>query len=155
MKRRQLLSAACIAGTSLSPRAKPSLPQIHVYKNAGCACCAAWVDHLKAAGFATKVTEVVNTTDTRKQYGLPEKFGSCHTALVNGYLVEGHVPAAEVKRLLALKPTAIGIAVPGMPIGSPGMEVDDRQESYEVLLIDKRGGATVFARYPQPSRTMP
>ena len=151
MKRRQLLLAAATGAATwaLPASATVSLPAVEVYKSPTCGCCGAWVDHLRAAGFTVKVTEVADTTVARKRYGLPDRFGSCHTAVVAGYVVEGHVPAAEVKRLLAARPAAIGLAVPGMPVGSPGMEVGDRKDPYDVFLIDKRGRETVFARYPK------
>lgn len=91
---------------------------------------------MKAAGFAVKVTEVDNTTAARKRLGMPDAFGSCHTATVDGYVLEGHVPAKEVKRLLVAKPAAVGLAVPGMPPGSPGMEAGTRQDPYKVFLIN-------------------
>lgn len=151
MMRRHILSAA---GAGLAVAVLPSLaanalPEVEVFKSPTCGCCGAWVDHLKAAGFPVKVTVVGDTTVTRKRYGLPDKFGSCHTGIVDGYVVEGHVPASEVKRLLATRPRAIGIAVPGMPPGSPGMEVGDRKDPYDVFLIDKSGRETVFAHYPK------
>ena len=96
-----------------------------------------------------KVTLVNDTTAARQRLRMPDKFGSCHTATVSGYVLEGHVPAVEVKRLLALKPVAVGLAVPGMPPGSPGMEVGTRQDPYKVFLVDKRGNDTVFASYPK------
>jgi hypothetical protein len=151
MKRRQLLTALA-AGAAAAARpafAANQLPRVEVFKSPSCGCCGAWVDHLKAAGFPVKVIEVDDTTVTRKRYGLPDTFGSCHTGIVNGYVVEGHVPAAEVKRLLALKPVALGLAVPGMPVGSPGMEFGDRKDPYDVFLIDKSGRETVFAHYPK------
>jgi len=151
MKRRHILSAAA-AGTAalaLPALAANALPRIDVYKSPECGCCVAWVDHLKAAGFSVKVFDVDDTTAMRKRYGLSDRFGSCHTGIVDGYVVEGHVPAAEIKRLLAIKPKAIGLAVPGMPPGSPGMEVPGRSDPYEVFLVDKSGRETVFARYPK------
>lgn len=149
MKRRHVLTAlaAGAAAAALPVLAANRLPLVEVFKSPTCGCCGAWVDHLKAAGFPVKVVEVDDTTVTRKRYGLPDKFGSCHTGIVNGYVVEGHVPAAEIKRLLAAKPSAIGLAVPGMPVGSPGMEYGDRKDPYDVYLIDKSGRETVFARY--------
>lgn len=141
--------AGAAAAVALPSLAANALPQVDVYKSPSCGCCGGWVDHLKAAGFPVKVIEVDDTTVTRKRYGLPDKFGSCHTGIVNGYVVEGHVPAAEVKRLLAMKPKAIGLSVPGMPVGSPGMEVGDRRDPYDVFLIDKSGRETVFAHYPK------
>lgn len=151
MKRRQILTAlaAGAAAAALPALAANKLPLVEVFKSPTCGCCGAWVDHLKDAGFPVKVVEVADTTVTRKRYGLPDKFGSCHTGIVNGYVVEGHVPATEIKRLLASKPSAIGLAVPGMPVGSPGMEYGDRRDPYDVYLIDKSGRETVFAHYPK------
>lgn len=151
MNRRHLLSVAigAVALSALPVHAATRLPQVEVFKNPSCGCCGAWVDHLKAAGFDVKVTLVDDTSDARKRAGMPDRFGSCHTAVVGGYAVEGHVPADEVKRLLALKPNAIGIAVPSMPPGSPGMEMGSRRDPYNVLLIDKSGRDTVFATYPK------
>ncbi|MEF7612347.1 DUF411 domain-containing protein [Aquincola sp. MAHUQ-54] len=151
MKRRHLITAiaAGAAAAALPALAANKLPLVEVFKNPTCGCCGAWVQHLEQAGFPVKVVEVDDTTVTRKRYGLPDKFGSCHTGIVNGYVVEGHVPATEIKRLLAAKPTAIGLAVPGMPVGSPGMEYGDRKDPYDVYLIDKSGRETVFAHYPK------
>src|SRR5918992_543484 len=97
-------------------------PAVSVYKTRTCGCCAKWVDHLKANGFAPTVTDVPSTAEYRKKYGVPEQLLSCHTAVVGGYTVEGHVPAADIHRMLKQKPKAKGLAVPGMPLGSPGME---------------------------------
>ena len=102
---------------------------------------------MKAAGFTVKVTEVDDTSAARRQQGLPDRFGSCHTAVVAGYVVEGHVPANDVKKMLAMKPLAIGLAVPGMPVGSPGMEVGSRKDPYQVLLVTKDGRERVFSTY--------
>jgi len=106
------LGAMALAAVPAS--AADALPPVEVFKNPSCGCCGAWVDHLKAAGFGVKVTLVDDTSVARKKYGLPDKFGSCHTAVVAGYVVEGHVPAADVKKLLAMKPVAVGLTVPGM-----------------------------------------
>ena len=148
MKRRALLST--LATVPLLVRALPShaATRIHVYKNPSCGCCTAWVDHLKGAGFVVDVTEVEDTAAVRKRVGMPDRLASCHTGIADGYAFEGHVPAADVKRLLASRPQAIGLAVPGMPVGSPGMEVGDRKDRYEVILVDRKGRETVFARYP-------
>lgn len=129
--------------------AAPSLPQVEVYKNPDCGCCGAWVDHLKAAGFPVKVHETPDTSSIRKRHGMPDDFGSCHTAVVSGYAIEGHVPAVDIKRLLVKRPAAVGLSVPGMPVGSPGMEVGSRKDPYQVLLIDKAGRSSVFATYPK------
>jgi hypothetical protein len=151
MNRRTLLSlaAAAAAVVSLPSLATASLPQVEVYKNPDCGCCGAWVDHLKAAGFPVKVNETLDTGPVRKRYGIPDQFGSCHTAVVAGYALEGHVPAEDVKRLLARKPLAAGLSVPGMPVGSPGMEMGSRKDPFQVLLIDKAGRSSVFANYPK------
>ncbi len=158
MMRRQVLvrSAGALAMSFLSgvpALAATPLPPVEVFKNPSCGCCGAWVDHLKQAGFQVKVTEVSDTAVVRKQHGLVEKFGSCHTAIVAGYVIEGHVPAKEIKRLLVSRITALGLAVPGMPVGSPGMESGGHQDAYQVLLIDKQGRDRVFASYPQTPRS--
>jgi hypothetical protein len=149
MKRRTVLSsfAAAAAALALPVAAKAALPQVQVFKNPSCGCCGAWVDHMRAAGFSVNVTEVDDTAVARRKYGLPDKFGSCHTAVVAGYVVEGHVPAKDVKKLLAMKPVAVGLAVPGMPVGSPGMEMGPRKDRYQVLLVAKDGRERVFSRY--------
>lgn len=149
MNRRNALSAALgpMALAAVPAFAAGALPTVEVFKNPSCGCCGAWVDHLKAAGFEVKVTMVDDTSVARKKYGLPDRFGSCHTAVVAGYVVEGHVPAADVKKLLAMKPVAIGIAGPGMPVGSPGMEMGSRKDPYQVLLVDKQGRERVFSSY--------
>lgn len=151
MKRRHILTAlvAGAAAAALPAFAANQLPLVEVFKSPTCGCCGAWVDHLKAGGFPVKVIEVDDTTVARKRYGMPDKFGSCHTGFVSGYVVEGHVPAAEVKLLLATKPVAIGLSVPGMPVGSPGMEYGDHKDPFDVFLIDKSGRSTVFAHYPK------
>jgi hypothetical protein len=150
MKRRTFLcSMAAAAGAAALPgRAAMALPRVDIFKSPSCGCCGAWVEHLKAAGFAVNVMLVDDTTAARKRLGMPDAFGSCHTATVGGYALEGHVPAEEVKKLLASRPAAIGLAVPGMPPGSPGMEVGTRRDPYDVFLIDKQGRGTVFASYP-------
>lgn len=151
MKRRTVLSALAFVATAhtLPVSAEMALSAVQVFKSPSCGCCGAWVDHMKAAGFSVTVTDVNDTTAARKRYGLPDRFGSCHTAIVAGYVVEGHVPADDVKRLLALKPPAVGLAVPSMPVGSPGMEQGSRKDPYQVFLVDRSGRESVFATYPQ------
>jgi hypothetical protein len=121
-------------------------PEVMVFKTVTCGCCGKWVDHLKANGFTTKVQNVPSTSEYRRMYGVPESVGSCHTATVGGYSIEGHVPAADIHRLLKEKPKATGIAVPGMPLGSPGME-SDRKDAYSVLLFHSDGRTSVFKKY--------
>lgn len=151
MKRRTVLWAAVAVATSAAIPAfsKAALPEVHVYEDPNCGCCGAWVDHLKAAGFPVKVTEVADTASVRKRHGIPDEFGSCHTGVVGGYAIEGHVPAADIKRLLVTKPAAAGLSVPGMPVGSPGMEAGARKDAYQVLLVDRAGRSSVFASYPK------
>ncbi len=119
-----------------------------VYKTATCGCCGKWVEHLRANGFTVDVKEVEETQSIRKKFGVPERLASCHTGVVGGYAVEGHVPAAEVKRMLKEKPKGKGIAVPGMPLGSPGMEQGPRKDTYFVLLFDETGQTKEYQRYP-------
>ncbi len=149
MNRRNLLSLALGAMSLhvIPALAVNALPVVEVFRSPSCGCCGVWVDHLKAAGFDVRVTMVDDTSVPRRKHGLPDKFGSCHTAVVAGYVVEGHVPASDIKKLLAMKPAAIGIAVPGMPVGSPGMEVGSRRDPFQVLLVDKQGRERVFSSY--------
>ena len=119
---------------------------IEVYKNEGCGCCEKWVEHLQKNGFAVKAHNVPDVGAYRARSGIPEHLSACHTARVGGYAIEGHVPASEIKRLLAQRPKAKGLAVPGMPAGSPGME-SDRPQPYDVLLVQRDGTTAVFQSY--------
>lgn len=139
-----LYAAPAYAGQSASP-------QIEVWKSASCGCCIKWVEHLQKNGFNVTANNVAYgmLAQIKRQAGIPEEQSSCHTAKVGGYVIEGHVPAADVKRLLDEKPEAVGLAVPGMPVGSPGMEQGDEKEPYEVLLVKKDGSTEVFSRHGQ------
>ncbi len=117
-----------------------------VFRSPTCGCCELWVKHMRQAGFKVTVQNVDDTTEIRRRLGIPVRYGSCHTATIGGYTIEGHVPAADVKRLLAEKPKAVGLAVPGMPAGSPGME-SARPVAYETLLIKADGSTQVFAQH--------
>ena len=119
---------------------------VEVWRSPSCGCCGGWVRHLQQNGFATRVHLVDDTAPMRRQLGIPERLGSCHTAKVGGYAIEGHVPASDIRRLLAEKPAAVGLAAPGMPAGSPGMDVPD-SPPYEVLLVRAGGQEGVFARH--------
>ncbi len=144
---KQLVSHATLAAAlSIPVLAIAAAPVVDVFKSAACGCCAAWVEHLKANGFKTRVTDVPNPSDYRARGGIPDALGSCHTAMIQGYAIEGHVPAADIKRLLAQKPKARGLAVPAMPLGSPGME-GPRKDPYDVLLVHADGKTTVFKHY--------
>jgi hypothetical protein len=141
-----LASAALAAPLAALSQTKPL---VEVWKSPSCGCCKDWVAHLEANGFAAKVNDVGNT-GMRGRLGIPAALGSCHTALVGGYAIEGHVPARDIQRLLAERPPAVGLAVPGMPIGSPGMdgpEYGDRRDRYDVLLLRKDGSTVVFASH--------
>lgn len=150
MRRRQFLSSAA-ALTSLAAfqaHAALQLPELVVFKSPYCGCCGAWIAHMRSAGFSVRVVEVNNAAIERSRLGMPERYGSCHSATVGAYVLEGHVPAADVKRLLVTKPKAIGLAVPGMPQSAPGMDVPGRKDPYQVLLVEAGGQSTVFAKYP-------
>jgi hypothetical protein len=120
---------------------------IDVFKTRTCGCCAKWVEHLRANGFTANVTDVPSTAEYRRKFGVPEKLQSCHTALVSGYAIEGHVPAADIHRLLKQRSKLKGLAVPAMPIGSPGMEQGDRRDPYSVLSFDSTGKVSEFQKY--------
>ena len=119
---------------------------VDVYKSPYCGCCEKWVEHLQQAGFAVRTHDVNDVPAARQRLGMPERLGSCHTAKVAGYVVEGHVPAADIQRLLKEKPKAIGLAVPSMPPGSPGME-SPKPVPYTTLLVQAGGVTTVFAKH--------
>lgn len=145
MQRRHLL-AAIAAAAALPLSAAPPRVRVEVWKSPTCGCCKDWVAHMEAHGFEVRVHETGNTA-MRARLGIPEALGSCHTALVGGYALEGHVPAQDVQRLLKEKPAALGLAVPGMPIGSPGMDgpvYGGRQDPYDVLLLRAGAAPAVF-----------
>jgi len=125
---------------------------IEVWKTPGCGCCKDWIAHLHAHGFEVRAYDASLSVknDYRRRLGLADKFGSCHTALADGYVLEGHVPAREIQRLLKDKPRALGLAVPGMPVGAPGMDGPEYQglkDPYDVLLVQRDGSASVFQSY--------
>ena len=120
---------------------------VDVYKSPTCGCCALWVKHLQDNGFKTRVTEIDDLSEVKKKQGVPAKASSCHTAVVDGYALEGHVPATEVRRLLKERPAVAGLAVPGMPLGSPGMEFGSTKQPFDVLTFDKTGQLQVYASY--------
>jgi hypothetical protein len=123
-------------------------PIVTVYKSASCGCCGSWVEHMRRNGFRVDARNVDNLVVIKERAGVPVGMRTCHTAEVGGYFVEGHVPAADVKRLLAEHPDAKGLAVPGMPAGSPGMEIPGGgAQPYDVILVGKDGSTSVFAHH--------
>jgi len=128
--------------------AAAALPEVHVYKDANCGCCSLWVNHLRDAGFKVKVTDTVDMGAVKHRVGVPYGKGSCHTAEVGGYFIEGHVPAQDIKRLLAQRPAAKGLVLPGMPLGSPGMEVPSGVvQPYTVELVGGNGTTRQWSRH--------
>lgn len=140
------LALAVMAGPAL---AKTDAPLVEVWKDPSCGCCQDWVKHLQTNGFQVKIHDAGNT-DARVMLGMPLEYGACHSARVKAYAIEGHVPAREIHRLLRETPPAIGLAVPAMPVGSPGMdgpEYGNRRSAYDVLLVQRGGGTRVYASY--------
>lgn len=139
--------ALVVAGVAIATFSRPAAaaPQVTVYKSATCGCCNLWIDHLRANGFTVTAMDVADLGAVMTQHGVPAELGSCHTATVNGYVVEGHVPADVIHRMLEEQPEFAGIAVPGMPIGSPGME-GPNPEPYNVVAFDRGGGMMVYER---------
>lgn len=121
---------------------------LHMYKSPSCGCCGLWGGHMEKNGFTLKETKTNNLYEVKIKAKVPLELASCHTAFVEGYIIEGHVPAEAVKELLAKKPEGIiGIAVPGMPLGSPGMEQGDVKDDYDVIAFDTKGNQTLFKSY--------
>ena len=142
--------AAAEATSQPAANASPvaELPEVLVHKDPNCGCCALWIDHMREEGFKVRVSEEVDMGAVKQRVGVPFGKGSCHTAEVGGYFVEGHVPAQDIKRLLAEKPKAKGLTVPGMPMGSPGMEVPDGSvQPYTVELVTQQGSTLPYAKH--------
>jgi hypothetical protein len=146
MIRKIFTSAALVGALGIPVLAHAAGPVINIYKSEYCGCCVEWVKHLKANGFTVNSKNVENPSDYREKGGIPNALGSCHTGMVGGYAIEGHVPASEIKRLLKEKPAAKGLAVPAMPMGSPGME-GPRKDPYDVLLVQANGRTAVYKHY--------
>ena len=134
----------------VSLRLRAADNEITVYKTPACGCCSKWVDHLKANGFQVTVQEVESTGQYSRQHGVPDNLRSCHLGVVGDYAIEGHVPAAEIHRLLKERPQAKGLAVPGMPLGSPGMDIEGGPtQRYSVVLFGTDGKTSVYQQYPR------
>jgi len=143
MTRRTMLTLVC-----LTPFTRAAAgASINVFKTSTCGCCGKWVEHLRDAGFEVNVQNVPSTAEYRQKYGVPDRLQSCHTAVAAEYTIEGHVPAPEIQRLLKTRPKAKGLAVPRMPLGSPGMEAG-RSDAYSVLLFQADGSTSVYQSYP-------
>jgi|SRR5665647_1237586 len=157
MQRRSMIRAAAAllgAAAVTAPLAgwTQTKPLVEVWKTATCGCCHDWVAHLEANGFQVKAHDISDTAKEaqRRQLGMADKFGSCHTALIGGYVIEGHVPARDIRRLLKERPKALGLTVPGMTVGSPGMDgpaYGGRKDPYAVLLVQRDGGSSVYQSY--------
>jgi len=143
-----LVLAALFVAQPTRVGAEPPPAVIEVYKSPTCGCCSKWVEHLRAHGFTVQATDTAAMDELRAKHGVPRALRSCHTALVSGYVIEGHVPASDVQRLLSERPAIAGLAVPGMPIGSPGMEAPSgRTVPYDVIAFDRDGKTRSFATH--------
>ena len=153
LSRRQLLilASSSIVAAPLAALADGTSLDIHVVKNPQCGCCTAWIKILTDKGFNVTTEDRSGSllTEFKIESGIPKDMMSCHTAKVDGYFIEGHVPASDIRRLLADRPDALGLAVPAMPYGSPGMGPEDEREAYDVYIIDADGTAEVFQHYPK------
>lgn len=142
-------AAASAAGLLVFSRldaAEAAPTPITVYKTPSCGCCREWVTHLAKNGFAPKTHDLPDLTETKDTLGVPDALRSCHTAVIGRYVIEGHVPADVIRRLVAEKPAVVGLAVPGMPAGSPGMEVAGRKDRYDVYAFTRDGKRTIYAK---------
>lgn len=146
MKANWALAFATASVFGASGAAAEEAPVVELYKSATCGCCSRWAEHMRANGFEVRAHDVADVGAQRRRLGMSEGLSGCHTAVVHGYVIEGHVPAADVRRLLAERPTVLGLAVPNMPGGSPGME-NVSAVSYEVLLVKQNGTVKNFARH--------
>lgn len=129
-----------------TPGSQPT--EITVYRSPSCGCCGKWLDHMRRNGFVVKDIQTDDMPEVKARHGVPDALQSCHTALVAGYVIEGHVPAADVRTLLDQRPSVVGLSVPGMPVGTPGMEMGGRQDPYAVVQFDQAGKASVVHDYP-------
>lgn len=124
-----------------------NLPEVTMYRDPACTCCGGWMKHMESQGFKVKNVPTADIFTFKHEQGVTDDLASCHTAIIDGYVVEGHVPSDDVKRLVAEKPDIKGIAVPGMPVGTPGMEMGNKKDSYAVVSFDKQGQTKVFKQY--------
>ncbi len=144
--KKSILSFLMLATLATPVLASSPLPVLTVYKSPTCGCCEKWVQHMRASGFSVVSHDTENVVVHKARLGVPVAMGSCHTAEVDGYLLEGHVPAADVKRLLTERPRARGLVSPAMPASAPGMD-DPRKTPYAIFLVDSSGSTTIYARH--------
>lgn len=146
---RRYFMLGVLAAPLLTTHARAAGPRLEVFKSPTCGCCSAWVSHVTDAGFQVDARDVSQSVlqGLKAQLGITAALSSCHTALIEGYFIEGHVPAADIERLLGQRPDALGLSVPDMPIGSPGMEVGDEKEPFDTLLVLADGTTRVFASH--------
>lgn len=147
LNRRKILIAAAALLPFPAAARSAGLPEMKVYRDPGCGCCHKWVMGLQADGFIISMEDDPDRAARRGAAGMPPEMGGCHTGFIAGYVIEGHVPSEDIVRLVREKPTAIGLAVPGMPMGSPGMETSGPADSYDVMLVKADGPAVVFASH--------
>ncbi|WP_254054752.1 MULTISPECIES: DUF411 domain-containing protein [Pseudophaeobacter] len=148
-RRNLLQSLLAAAAVYTSPTVAQGTQRMHVLKDPSCGCCGVWINIMRFSGFDISVQEASNEGLflNKLKSGITEELASCHTALIDGYLIEGHVPAADVKRLLLERPNALGLSVPGMPWGAPGMGPESERDAYDVLLFQKDGTSEIFSQY--------
>lgn len=142
-----LTATGCIAETPPEAPAAEAAEMV-VYHDPNCGCCGKWIEHMEQHGFSVESVHESNMNAIKQKLGVPENLPSCHTATVDGYVIEGHVPAEDVMKLLKGRPQAKGLSVPGMPLGSPGMEYNNQRQAYDVVLFDEAGNTSVFNHYP-------
>jgi hypothetical protein len=150
MKRRELFQLAFAVPALLlnkSATAAHILPAVVAFRNPGCGCCEKWTEHMRSAGFDISMQDDSDLAVRKVKLGVPDQLSGCHTALIGPYVIEGHVPPADIIGFLAEKPEALGLAVPGMPVGSPGMEMGDSKETYDVVMFKADGTWTVYAKH--------
>lgn len=148
MKRRDFLATACSAAMIALP-ARAATPQMQVLKSPTCGCCSAWVTHINDAGLVVETQDVSQEVlwAAKDKAGITSALSSCHTGFIDGYVIEGHVPAMDIQRLLTERPDAIGLTVPGMPVGSPGMEMGNQRDAFDTLLVLRDGSTVVFTSH--------
>ena len=146
--KRQVLVLVILVVSALALAARAENPTISVIKSKTCGCCSLWLEHLKAKGFTVKAEDVDDLYERKDKLKIPSELQSCHTGIVEGYVIEGHVPAEDIVRLLKEKPKALGLAVPGMPMGSPGMDMGAKKDAYNVILFTEDGKTSLWHAYP-------